>query len=96
MEQQQMRVNPARMPVEARKGGGTCPCAPTCPAACLLAATPLLPLTLLSLLPCPSPIQTMYNDGPRVSWGGGIMGPKSQAAQKKKERALAKDAGLRV
>ena len=38
----------------------------------------------------------MYNDGPRVSWGGGIMGPKSQAAQKKKERALAKDAGLRV
>jgi large subunit ribosomal protein L7Ae len=40
--------------------------------------------------------KTMYNDGPRVSWGGGIMGPKSQAAQKKKERALAKDAGLRV
>ena len=42
------------------------------------------------------PRQAMYNDGPRVSWGGGIMGPKSQAAQKKKERALAKDAGLRV
>jgi large subunit ribosomal protein L7Ae len=34
----------------------------------------------------------MYNDGARVSWGGGIMGPKSQAAQKKRERLLAKDA----
>lgn len=91
-----MRVNPARMPVEPRKGCGACPFAPTCPAACLPATTPLLPLTSPSLLPCPTPIQTMYNDGPRVSWGGGIMGPKSQAAQKKKERALAKDAGLRV
>lgn len=40
--------------------------------------------------------QAMYNDGARVNWGGGIMGPKSQAAQKKRERALAKDAGLRV
>lgn len=40
--------------------------------------------------------KAMYNDGPRVSWGGGIMGPKSQAAQKKRERAIAKDAGLRV
>lgn len=38
----------------------------------------------------------MYNDGARVTWGGGIMGPKSQAAQKKRERAIAKDAGLRV
>jgi large subunit ribosomal protein L7Ae len=35
-------------------------------------------------------------DAPRIGWGGGIMGPKSQAAQKKRERALAKDAGLRV
>jgi large subunit ribosomal protein L7Ae len=34
----------------------------------------------------------MYNDGPRVSWGGGIMGPKSQAIQRKREKALAKDA----
>ncbi|KAI3430727.1 hypothetical protein D9Q98_005313 [Chlorella vulgaris] len=36
--------------------------------------------------------KTMYNDGPRVSWGGGIMGPKSQAIQRKREKALAKDA----
>ena len=34
----------------------------------------------------------MYNDGSRVGWGGGIMGPKSQAAQKKREKVLAKDA----
>ena len=52
------------------------------------------------LVPCPlillpflcRLLQTMYNDGPRVSWGGGIMGPKSQAVMKKREKALAKDA----
>ena len=60
---------------------------------------PLPPPPHLMHAPTPPPHpprQAMYNDGPRVSWGGGIMGPKSQAAQKKKERALAKDAGLRV
>lgn len=35
--------------------------------------------------------KSMYLDAPRVSWGGGIMGPKSQAATKKKEKALAKE-----
>ncbi|KAK9865470.1 hypothetical protein WJX84_005507 [Apatococcus fuscideae] len=27
-----------------------------------------------------------FNDGPRVSWGGGILGPKSQAKAKKREK----------
>ena len=64
---------------------------------CLLACRHASAAPYLTIPPPLSfPIQTMYNDGPRVSWGGGIMGPKSQAAQKKKERALAKDAGLRV
>jgi large subunit ribosomal protein L7Ae len=40
--------------------------------------------------------RAMYNDGPRVSWGGGIMGPKAQAKQKKKEKQLAKEVGVRV
>lgn len=39
--------------------------------------------------------RSMYLEGPRVSWGGGIMGPKSQAKTKKKERALAKELGGR-
>ena len=41
---------------------------------------------------CAALPQAMYNDGSRVGWGGGIMGPKSQAAQKKREKVLAKDA----
>lgn len=35
--------------------------------------------------------KAMYNDGPRVSWGGGIMGPKNQARMKKRERQMAKE-----
>eukprot|EP00887_Chlorella_sp_A99_P007326 scaffold2.g7326.t1 len=35
--------------------------------------------------------KAVYNEGPRVTWGGGIMGPKSQAATKKRERLLAKE-----
>ena len=37
----------------------------------------------------------MYNDGPRVSWGGGIMGAKAQAKQRKREKAIAAEAGGR-
>ena len=33
----------------------------------------------------------MYNDGPRVQWGGHILGVKSQAKMKKREKALAKE-----
>jgi len=37
-----------------------------------------------------------YNDAPRVQWGGGIMGPKSQAKTRKKERELAKELASRM
>ena len=37
-----------------------------------------------------------YNDGPRVSWGGGIMGPKSQAKTRKQEKIHAKEAAQRI
>ena len=40
--------------------------------------------------------KAMFNDGARVSWGGGIMGPKSQAKQRKREKQLAKELGMRV
>lgn len=63
-----------------------CPSWPHPPRACpvLRLTSPACPLSVL--------LQAMYNDGARVSWGGGIMGPKSQAAMKKREKALAKDA----
>ena len=35
--------------------------------------------------------KSMYNDGARVQWGGGIMGPKSQAQVRKREKTLAKE-----
>ena len=54
--------------------------------------TVLTPAAWPRCTPPPPAPQAMYNDGARVSWGGGIMGPKSQAAQKKRERLLAKDA----
>lgn len=38
----------------------------------------------------------VYNDGPRVTWGGGIMGPKSQARAKKLAKVAAKEAAQRV
>lgn len=34
-----------------------------------------------------------YNEGARVQWGGGIMGPKSQAATRKKMKLIAKEGG---
>ena len=37
-----------------------------------------------------------YNDGPRMSWGGGIMGPKSQARTRKVEKIRAKEAAQRL
>jgi large subunit ribosomal protein L7Ae len=36
-------------------------------------------------------VKSMYNDGPRISWGGGIMGVKSQAKAKKKEKQISKE-----
>lgn len=36
-------------------------------------------------------VQAMYNDGPRVNWGGHILGSKSQAKLRKREKALAKE-----
>jgi large subunit ribosomal protein L7Ae len=37
-----------------------------------------------------------YLDGPRVSWGGGIMGPKSQAKAKKRDREVQRELAQRV
>lgn len=36
-----------------------------------------------------------YNDGPRVQWGGHILGPKSQVKHKKRERAIARELAQR-
>lgn len=37
-----------------------------------------------------------FNDGPRVQWGGHILGPKSQHKLKKRERAIAKELAQRA
>ena len=36
-----------------------------------------------------------FNDGARVNWGGGIMGPKSQAKARKREKELARELAQR-
>jgi large subunit ribosomal protein L7Ae len=38
----------------------------------------------------------MYLDGPRISWGGGILGPKSQAKARKREREAQREAEKRL
>ena len=38
----------------------------------------------------------MFLDGPRVGWGGGVMGVKSQAKTKAKERELARELAQRA
>lgn len=40
--------------------------------------------------------KSSYNDGPRVNWGGGIMGPKSQAKTRKKEKEIARELAQRA
>lgn len=40
--------------------------------------------------------KAQYNEGPRVNWGGGIMGVKSQAKTKKREKLIAKELGARA
>lgn len=37
-----------------------------------------------------------FNDGPRINWGGHILGPKSQHKQLKRERAIAKELAQRA
>lgn len=37
-----------------------------------------------------------YNDGPRINWGGGIMGPKSQAKARKKEKEYQRELAQRA
>jgi large subunit ribosomal protein L7Ae len=37
-----------------------------------------------------------YNEGPRVQWGGHILGPKSQHKHTKRERAIAKELAQRA
>lgn len=37
-----------------------------------------------------------YNEGPRIAWGGGILGAKAQAKLKKKEAAMAKEFSRRL
>lgn len=38
----------------------------------------------------------MFNDGPRPGWGGGIMGPKSEAKRRAREKVLAKELAQRM
>lgn len=40
--------------------------------------------------------KSQYNEGPRVQWGGHILGPKSQVKHKKRERAIAKELAQRA
>ncbi len=40
-------------------------------------------------------VRQTYNDGPRVNWGGGIMGAKSQAKTRKREKELARELAQR-
>eukprot|EP00798_Chlamydomonas_sp_ICE-L_P025178 gene25178-10813_t len=40
--------------------------------------------------------KAQYNDGPRINWGGHILGPKSQVKTKQRERAVAKELAQRV
>jgi len=35
--------------------------------------------------------RTSYNEGPRINWGGGILGSKASAKNKKKEDRLRKE-----
>ena len=37
-----------------------------------------------------------FNDGPRVSWGGGIMGAKSQAKARKREKEYQRELAQRA
>jgi large subunit ribosomal protein L7Ae len=41
-------------------------------------------------------VKQTYNDGARVNWGGGIMGPKSQAKTRKREKNIAHEHALRA
>jgi large subunit ribosomal protein L7Ae len=40
--------------------------------------------------------KAQFNDGPRVQWGGHILGPKSQHKLKKRERAIARELAQRT
>ncbi|BDA42757.1 60S ribosomal protein L7a-2 [Coccomyxa sp. Obi] len=40
--------------------------------------------------------RTSFNEGPRVSWGGGIMGPKSQAKARLREKELQRELAQRL
>lgn len=40
--------------------------------------------------------RTSFNDGPRISWGGGIMGPKSQAKARLREKEMQKELAQRL
>ena len=40
--------------------------------------------------------KSSFNDGPRINWGGGIMGPKSQAKAKKRAKEQNREAAQRL
>lgn len=40
--------------------------------------------------------KSSFNDGPRMNWSGGIMGPKSQAKAKKREKERNRELAQRV
>ena len=37
-----------------------------------------------------------FNDGPRMNWSGGVMGPKSQAKSKKREKEHSRELAQRA
>jgi large subunit ribosomal protein L7Ae len=40
--------------------------------------------------------KSLFNEGPRITWGGGIMGPKSQAKAKAKDKEMQKELAQRI
>lgn len=40
--------------------------------------------------------RTSFNDAPRMAWGGGIMGPKSQAKARKRDKEMQKELAQRL
>lgn len=40
--------------------------------------------------------KSSFNDGPRMNWSGGVMGPKSQAKAKKREKEHNRELAQRV
>jgi large subunit ribosomal protein L7Ae len=40
--------------------------------------------------------KSLFNEGPRITWGGGIMGPKSQAKARKRDKEMQRELAQRL